>query len=70
MWVISSNGLPTLRTTLNGKRNLLVRIAKLCSDFGWNRLLTITATILAGALLIPIGKKGGGVRPIAVTELI
>ena len=45
-------------------------IARLSSDFAWGRLSAEAVAILASARLIPIGKKGNGVRPIAVGELI
>ena len=50
--------------------SLLPKLASLCSDLAWNRLPPDAATALAGARLIPIGKKGGGVRPIAVGDLL
>ena len=45
---------------------LLQQIARLCSDFAWGRLSASCLTALAGARLIALGKRGGGVRPIAV----
>ena len=49
---------------------LLQQLARLCSDFAWGRLPPPVAAGLAAARLIPLGKKGGGVRPIAVGETI
>ena len=48
---------------------LLQRIADLTSRFAWNKLPRDCATALAGARLVPIGKRDGGVRPIAVGEV-
>ena len=45
-------------------------LARLTSDFAWGRLMPETAALLGGARLVPIGKPDGGVRPIAVGELI
>ena len=42
----------------------------MCSDFAWGRLPPACLAALAGARLIPLGKKGGGVRPIAVGETL
>ena len=49
---------------------MLENLARICSDFAWGRLPAESAAILAGARLIPIGTKGGGVRRIAVGEVI
>jgi hypothetical protein len=49
---------------------LLQQIARLCSDFAWGRLSPSCLSALAGARLIALGKKGGGVRPIAVGETL
>ena len=46
------------------------QLARIASDFAWGRLQAEVNAILASARLIPIGKKDGGVRPIAVGELI
>ena len=48
---------------------LLQSIANLCSAFSWGRLPQEANSLLASARLIPIGKKDGGVRPIAVGEV-
>lgn len=44
-------------------------IARIASDFAWGRFGAESASTLAGARLIAIGKTGGGVRPIAIGEL-
>ena len=51
-------------------QRLLLQLARVCSDFAWGRLLTDTSAALASARLIPLGKKGGGVRPIAVGDTV
>ena len=50
--------------------SVLGHLARICSDFAWGRFPPEHGAILAGARLIPIGKTGGGVRPIAVGEFI
>jgi hypothetical protein len=52
------------------RSQLLQALARVCSDFAWGNLPMETSTYLAGARLIPLGKKDGGVRPIAIGELI
>ena len=54
----------------SGFQNVLAHLARICSDFAWGRFDAPTAAALSGARLIPLGKAGGGVRPIAVGELI
>ena len=49
---------------------LLLQLARVYSDFAWGRLLTDTSAALASARLIPVGKKGGGVRPIVVGDTV
>ena len=49
---------------------VLEKLAALGSDLAWNRLPPDASTALCSARLIAIGKKGGGVRPIAIGELI
>ena len=49
---------------------LLQQIGRLCSDFAWGRLSPACLIALAGARLIALGKRGGGVRPIAVGETL
>ena len=49
---------------------LLQQIARLCSDFAWGRLSPACLAALAGVRLIALGKRGGGVRPIAVGETL
>ena len=49
---------------------VMQQVARIASDFAWGRLSPDGSAALASARLIPIGKKGGGVRPIAVSELI
>ena len=61
--------LNTNRSSANHLR-VLQQVARIASDFAWGRLNPDASAALAAARLIPIGKKGGGVRPIAVGELI
>ena len=49
---------------------MLQSLANLCSSFAWGRLPDDACALLASARLIPLGKKDGGVRPIAVGETI
>ena len=49
---------------------LLDNLARLSSAFAWGKLSSEAAAVLAGARLIPIGKKDNGVRPIAIGELL
>ena len=49
---------------------MLQSLANLCSSFAWGRLPEDACVLLASARLIPLGKKDGGVRPIAVGETI
>ena len=48
----------------------LLQLARVCSEFTWGRLSKPASEALASARLIPIGKKGGGVRPIAVGDTL
>ena len=48
---------------------MLQHIARITSDFAWGRFPQEHCSFLAGARLVPIGKKGDGVRPIAVGEV-
>ena len=49
---------------------LLQSLANLCSAFAWGRLPPEANAMLASARLIPLGKKDGGIRPIAVGETV
>ena len=55
---------------LPARTRLLVALARLCSDFTWLQLPQETYSFLVRARLIPLGKPDGGVRPIAIGELI
>ena len=46
------------------------QLAQVVSDFAWNRFPSPASSLLAGAKLVCLPKKDGGLRPIAVGELI
>ena len=48
----------------------LTSLATLTSAFAWNRLPPTVSALIAGEKLVLLSKKQGGIRPVAVGELL